>query len=78
MGIAAPLVENLSPGTSTAPRGIGVRAACRSAWRTTETHALRAGLTIEELFNLTRIDRWSLTQIKEIVDFEEKLAGAKN
>jgi carbamoyl-phosphate synthase large subunit len=38
-------------------------------------HALRAGFTIEEIFQLTRIDRWFLTQIKEIVDFEEELAG---
>ena len=37
-------------------------------------HALRAGLTIEEIFQLTKIDRWFLTQIKEIVDFEEELA----
>jgi hypothetical protein len=27
---------------------------------------------------LTKIDRWFLVQIKEIVDFEEELAGAKN
>jgi len=38
-------------------------------------HALRAGFGIEELFNLTKIDRWFLAQIKEIVDFEEELAG---
>src|ERR1035437_2918629 len=41
-------------------------------------HALRAGFTIEEIFYLTKIDRWFLVQIKEIVDFEEELAGAKN
>ena len=41
-------------------------------------HALRAGFTIEEIFNLTRIDRWFLVQIEEIVDFEEELAGAVN
>ncbi len=39
-------------------------------------HALRAGFTIEEIFGLTKIDRWFLVQIKEIVDFEEELAGA--
>ena len=39
-------------------------------------HALRAGFTIEEIFQLTKIDRWFLTQIKEIVDFEEVLAAA--
>jgi len=41
-------------------------------------HALRAGFTIEEIFNLTKIDRWFLVQIKEIVDFEEELATARN
>ena len=41
-------------------------------------HTLRAGFTIEEIFNLTKIDRSFLTQIKEIVDFEEELATAKN
>jgi carbamoyl-phosphate synthase large subunit len=41
-------------------------------------HALRAGFTIDEIFNLTKIDRWFLVQIKEIVDFEEELAGSKN
>ena len=40
-------------------------------------HALRAGFSIEEIFNLTKIDRWFLVQIKEIVDFEEELAGTK-
>ena len=40
-------------------------------------HALRAGYTIEEIFGLTRIDRWFLTQIKEIVDFEEELAASR-
>jgi carbamoyl-phosphate synthase large subunit len=43
-----------------------------------ERQALRAGFTIEEIFNLTKIDRWFLTQIKEIVDFEEDLAGSRN
>jgi len=38
-------------------------------------HAFRAGFTIDEIFNLTKIDRWFLTQIQEIVDFEEELAG---
>jgi carbamoyl-phosphate synthase large subunit len=41
-------------------------------------HALRAGFTMDEIFNLTKIDRWFLTQIKEIVDLEEELARAKN
>jgi carbamoyl-phosphate synthase large subunit len=39
---------------------------------------LRAAFTIDEIFDLTRIDRWFLVQIKEIVDFEEELAGTAN
>ncbi len=38
-------------------------------------HAFRAGFTIDEIYNLTKIDRWFLAQIKEIVDEEEKLAS---
>jgi hypothetical protein len=30
--------------------------------------------TFEEIFNLTKIDRWFLVQIEEHVDFEEELA----
>jgi carbamoyl-phosphate synthase large subunit len=40
-------------------------------------HALRAGMTVEEIFQLTKIDRWFLTHIQEIVEFEEELAVAK-
>jgi len=39
-------------------------------------HAFRADFTIDDIFQLTRIDRWFLTQIKEIVDFEEELAAS--
>jgi len=38
-------------------------------------HAFLAGLTIEDIFELTYIDRWFLHQIKEIVDCEEELAA---
>jgi carbamoyl-phosphate synthase large subunit len=41
-------------------------------------HALRAGFTVDDIFGLTKIDRWFLVQIKEIVDFEEELATTKN
>jgi len=37
-------------------------------------HALHAGFSIDEIFGLTKIDRWFLAQLKEIVDFEEELA----
>jgi hypothetical protein len=37
-------------------------------------HAMRAGFSIDEIYQLTKIDRWFLAQIKEIVDFEEELA----
>jgi carbamoyl-phosphate synthase large subunit len=41
-------------------------------------HALRAGFTLDEVCSLTKIDRWFLVQLKEIVDFEEELATVKN
>ena len=40
--------------------------------------ALRAGFTIEEIFNLAKIDHSFLVQIKEIVHFEEELASTRN
>jgi carbamoyl-phosphate synthase large subunit len=39
---------------------------------------MRAGFTLDEIFNLTKIGKWFLVQIKEIVDFEEELVTAKN
>ena len=59
------------------PRG-GVKRVPVNHARHNATDALRAGFTIEEIFNLTKIDRWFLVQIKEIVDFEEELAGVNN
>jgi carbamoyl-phosphate synthase large subunit len=41
-------------------------------------HAFRAGFSIEEVFHLTKIDRWFLIQIHELVDFEEVLAQSVN
>jgi carbamoyl-phosphate synthase large subunit len=41
-------------------------------------HALRAGFSIDEIFQLTKIDRWFLVQLKEIVDFEEVLATSSS
>jgi carbamoyl-phosphate synthase large subunit len=39
-------------------------------------HALRAGFSVEEIFQITKIDRWFLVQINELVDFEEELAAS--
>ena len=39
---------------------------------------MNLGSVIDDIFNLTKIDRWFLMQLKEIVDFEEELAGLKN
>lgn len=36
--------------------------------------AFRGGFSIDEIYNLTKIDRWFLTQIKELVDEEETVA----
>ena len=39
--------------------------------------AFKAGLTIEEIFDLTAIDPWFLHHFKELVDWEKDLAGLK-
>ncbi len=35
--------------------------------------ALRQGMAVEELYDLTKVKRWFLGQIKELAEFEEKL-----
>lgn len=40
-------------------------------------HAFRAGFGVDQIFDLTRIDRWFLTQIREIVELEEQLAASR-
>jgi carbamoyl-phosphate synthase large subunit len=37
--------------------------------------AMRKGMEVEELHKMTNIHRWFLTEIKELVDFEEKIAA---
>ena len=59
--------------SSSSPSGTAVKSIADQ-----RRHALRASFTLSEIHTLTKIDRWFLTQIKEIVDFEEDLAGAKN
>ena len=39
--------------------------------------AMRFGLPLEEIFELTQIDRWFLVQIADLVEEERLLAGAK-
>ena len=34
-------------------------------------HAMKAGMSIDDIYELTKIDPWFLHQMKEIVDFEE-------
>ncbi|MFZ5801478.1 MAG: carbamoyl-phosphate synthase large subunit, partial [Candidatus Omnitrophota bacterium] len=38
--------------------------------------ALRQGMSIEEIFSLTKIDRWFLQNLKEIVELEKELQAA--
>jgi hypothetical protein len=40
-------------------------------------HTRHTGFTIEEIFNLTKSDRWFVVQMKDIVDFEEELGIEK-
>jgi carbamoyl-phosphate synthase large subunit len=39
-------------------------------------HAYRLGMTVEEIFELTKIDRWFLKNIEEIVSFEKELENS--
>lgn len=39
-------------------------------------HAFRAGFSVDDIFQLTRIDPWFLTQMREIVDMEQELANS--
>lgn len=40
-------------------------------------HAFRAGFSIEEIFQLSKIDRWFLSNLEAIVQCEEELASLK-
>ncbi len=41
------------------------------------THALNTGMNIEEIHELTQIDPWFLYNIKQILEFEEKIKGSR-
>jgi carbamoyl-phosphate synthase large subunit len=38
-------------------------------------YALKMGWTIDQVYELTKIDKWFLAQMKELVDFEQQLAS---
>ncbi len=38
-------------------------------------YALKMGWTLEQIYELTKIDKWFLAQMKELVDFEDELCG---
>jgi carbamoyl-phosphate synthase large subunit len=38
-------------------------------------HAFQVGLSLDEIFELTKIDRWFLVQLREIYDMEQSLKG---
>jgi carbamoyl-phosphate synthase large subunit len=40
-------------------------------------YAMEAGFTVDEIFKLSKIDRWFLQNIKEIVDFEKAVSKFK-
>ena len=37
--------------------------------------ALKSGISVDEIFAITRIDRWFLSKIKHLADFEKTLSG---
>jgi carbamoyl-phosphate synthase large subunit len=40
-------------------------------------YAMKMGWTIDQIYELTKIDRWFLAEMKELVDFEDKLIDAR-
>ena len=40
-------------------------------------YAFQTGMTIDEIFELTRIDRWFLSNMKEIFDLDRELAACR-
>jgi carbamoyl-phosphate synthase large subunit len=40
--------------------------------------AFRAGVSMEKIFELTKIDRWFLYNIKEIIDLEKEIVKSGN
>jgi carbamoyl-phosphate synthase large subunit len=38
-------------------------------------YALKSGLTLEDIYQRTRIDRWFLSNLRDLVDMEERLRG---
>ena len=57
--------------------------AARLATPTTERiwfirYALKAGLSVDDVFQRTKIDRWFLNNIRELVEIEDRLAEAGN
>ena len=49
-----------------------------AAAKPTAVRLAHAGLISAENLHSTKIDRWFLVQTKEIVNFNEELAGAEN
>jgi carbamoyl-phosphate synthase large subunit len=41
-------------------------------------YAIKAGLSIDEIYELSRIDRWFLDNMKELVEIEEKILQHRN
>jgi carbamoyl-phosphate synthase large subunit len=41
-------------------------------------YALKAGLSVDEIYNLSHIDRWFIDNMKELVELEEKIKKFRN
>jgi len=55
---------------------------CRENWRAPTrkrfsyiTYALEHGWSIDEIYRLSRIDRWFLDQLKQVMEIQEQVEG---
>ncbi len=58
------------------PRPVKERLGDMDDWRIfTVFEAIKAGVSIDEIYDITKIDRWFLYKMKNLADFEARIAG---
>ncbi|MBI5892778.1 MAG: carbamoyl-phosphate synthase large subunit, partial [Deltaproteobacteria bacterium] len=76
--------KGLPPQALSGGQGSGVKEQIKEKLRTPNwerlwyiADAMRIGMTVDEIFDLSKVDKWFLNNIREIVEFEEILRGSR-